>query len=661
MQSRLNLLKEAKSKDEWQKTDDELLMKLCNEYKNWNTISTKIGNKSRQQCIYRYQKLLKNSKGTSTKWKRIEDLKLIEMVEKVGKNWELISKYMPERTVEEIRFRYEDKLNNNVKKNKFTKEEDDLIINLHAKFGQNWDEIAKHIPKRTSIMIKSRFYLLKKLKYRVSDFSNSQNNEASECNNLLSLRDDTTSGLSLSKLELKSSSTVDAYLNPSGVKEQGFLIGEHEVSTSHEKSCIDNSNNLNIFNLNPTIRSNTHQNFENIHGIFDNKLTDEKPIDDYHKDNIFTNIEILNGGNSPYSNVFCFTKSDNESHLSVLPNTPKKSFSLANSLETKILEFNDNNKPKTNNLQQEKKNMTETIHKSSKPDNKSIKPKFKIIVEKDKKKKELLESNKKTDFEIKKQQSELSNIQSKGESSITINTNQGNNQPVFIDSEKVTRNNSNKEDDQILFEDKLRKYSDASQHFQKEYNNIFRMSSDKSSNCDYKDEDVFDEFFSKNPQSSCANSILNGALNYNSVINSEGQQSIESAFLNNKSNTTSDVDKNKIYLNLQNPNDMALIEKFNSIKKIFLQINDSSCYNLPIEYLNLDKSNKKDGKVQMTTQHKEFETKILSLFKKLLEVQSKSTIGTQIIKEALIEQIEIFIDLIKLRKQQIELIHSSVL
>jgi len=120
-----------------------------------------LKNKSPQQCSYRYNKLIIYEK---RKWTRNEDIMLLDLYESIGANWIEISFRLPGRTPEDIQERFEDKLNPCLKRSKFDKEEDEKILLLHEKHGNQWNEISKYFRNRNAAMIKNRFYSFLKKK-----------------------------------------------------------------------------------------------------------------------------------------------------------------------------------------------------------------------------------------------------------------------------------------------------------------------------------------------------------------------------------------------------------------------------------------------------------------------------------------------------------------
>jgi len=102
------------------------------------------------------EKKIKKSK-VKIEWKRLDDIKIIELVEIYNFDWPKIASIMnkPENIIKK---RFEKRLDPKLKFSKFTAEEDDLIINLYKIYGSTWNFISKFFPNRSSIMIKNRFY-----------------------------------------------------------------------------------------------------------------------------------------------------------------------------------------------------------------------------------------------------------------------------------------------------------------------------------------------------------------------------------------------------------------------------------------------------------------------------------------------------------------------
>ena len=97
-------------------------------------------------------------KNHRTRWTREDDEKLVELVKLHGlKKWTMIAAHFKGRTSRNCRERYLNHLNPDTKKGEWTEEEDRLVIELHSKLGNKWSQISKFLPKRTPDMIKNRW------------------------------------------------------------------------------------------------------------------------------------------------------------------------------------------------------------------------------------------------------------------------------------------------------------------------------------------------------------------------------------------------------------------------------------------------------------------------------------------------------------------------
>ncbi|XP_022889383.1 transcription factor MYB106-like [Olea europaea var. sylvestris] len=101
-------------------------------------------------------------------WTRDEDQKLLAYIERhgLGRWRDLPTKAGLQRCGKSCRLRWTNYLRPDIKRGKFSLQEEKRIIQLHALLGNRWSAIATHLPKRTDNEIKN--YWNTRLKKRLS-------------------------------------------------------------------------------------------------------------------------------------------------------------------------------------------------------------------------------------------------------------------------------------------------------------------------------------------------------------------------------------------------------------------------------------------------------------------------------------------------------------
>lgn len=141
----------------WSEDEDKLLLELVNVKlgKKWKLISTYFKEKSRFDCYTRYFQI--NPTIKKGKWTKEEDDLLVKLVEDLKYDWAKIANIMKNRTSKQIRSRYIYYLDTGLNKSEFTPEEDEIVRKLFPIFKTNWVNYVNYLPNRSAKIIQNRY------------------------------------------------------------------------------------------------------------------------------------------------------------------------------------------------------------------------------------------------------------------------------------------------------------------------------------------------------------------------------------------------------------------------------------------------------------------------------------------------------------------------
>jgi hypothetical protein len=141
----------------WSEAEDELLYSWQQRIGNkWSEVARHIPGKTGQQCAQRWRHKV-NPDIKRDKWTEEEDALLVRLVHQFGNRWALISRNVPGRTDQQCMGRWKRHLDPNIKRDGWSLQEDIHLCALYFRYRTQWSDISRGLDGRTPQQCRTRW------------------------------------------------------------------------------------------------------------------------------------------------------------------------------------------------------------------------------------------------------------------------------------------------------------------------------------------------------------------------------------------------------------------------------------------------------------------------------------------------------------------------
>ncbi|OPB44764.1 hypothetical protein A0O28_0089020 [Trichoderma guizhouense] len=132
----------------WTNAEDEILIRkvraqeVLGQPRDWSSIAAIITGRSNKDCRKRWVRL--NGCIKKGEWSPSEDTQLRDAFEQFGARWVQVSRYIKTRSADQCAARWQNYLDPNIKRQKWSHDEDLRLLQAHSAHGSNWKMIQMH-------------------------------------------------------------------------------------------------------------------------------------------------------------------------------------------------------------------------------------------------------------------------------------------------------------------------------------------------------------------------------------------------------------------------------------------------------------------------------------------------------------------------------------